>query len=139
MENMNISPALEWSDVPEGTKSFALEFKDVTFGQLHWAIWNIPGTATGLPAGIDGDSSTPETPAGTTQVNATFADGFGYLGPQAACNVYEFTLYALSVETFTPTQLEYVTLVSEELKALGPAILAQGSLAGRNYVAGECD
>jgi Raf kinase inhibitor-like YbhB/YbcL family protein len=136
--NRNLSPELHWTNVPSGTASFALEFTDTTFGQIHWAIWNIPGDATALPAGIADDSTTPALPRGASQTNATFADGDGYLGPQAPCNVYEFVLYALAVETFTPEKPDYVTLVGDELESLGGAILGRATLSARNFVAGEC-
>lgn len=139
MGGMNVSPELAWTNVPAGTKSFALKFTDVSFGQTHWAIWNIPGTLLSVQAGIPSDSATPTFPEGATQTNATFADGDGYYGPQAPCNVYEFVLYALDVETFNPTQPAYVTLVVDELEALGDSILGRATLAGRNFVAEECE
>lgn len=138
MGNMNQSPELSWSNVPTGTASFALTFKDVSFGQPHWAIWNIPANLTMLPAGIPNDSTMPALPSGASQTNATFADGDGYFGPQAPCNVYEFVLYALAVATFTPTKPEFVALVGDELEALGTAVLGRTTLSGRNFVAGEC-
>jgi Raf kinase inhibitor-like YbhB/YbcL family protein len=139
MGNANISPELTWHNVPPGTASFAIKFTDVTFGQIHWAIWNIPATLQGLPAGVPIDSPMPATPQGASQTNATFADGDGYLGPQAPCNVYEFVLYALSLETFAPEKPEYVTLVGDELENLGDAILGRATLSGRNFVVGECE
>jgi Raf kinase inhibitor-like YbhB/YbcL family protein len=54
-----VSPALSWSNVPEGTQSFVLHMRDpdvarnrTTEDQVHWLVWNIPGTATGLPEGV---------------------------------------------------------------------------------------
>lgn len=45
------SPAIQWSGAPAGTMSFALIMHDVDtpIDFLHWAILNIPGSATGLP------------------------------------------------------------------------------------------
>src|SRR5207247_715689 len=51
------SPELKWSQVPPGTQSFVLLLHDpepvLNKGSkmdiTHWLIWNIPGTATGLP------------------------------------------------------------------------------------------
>ena len=52
-----VSPKIDWSGAPEGTQSFAviLHDTDLQMGPedvLHWAIFNIPGTATGLPEGV---------------------------------------------------------------------------------------
>jgi hypothetical protein len=52
--NANISPAIQWSGAPAGaaTITLILHDPDVSIGAedvLHWAIFNIPATATGLP------------------------------------------------------------------------------------------
>ena len=52
------SPKIDWKGAPDGTAAFALIMHDtdVTINPaanpdvLHWAIFDIPGTATGLPA-----------------------------------------------------------------------------------------
>jgi phosphatidylethanolamine-binding protein (PEBP) family uncharacterized protein len=61
------SPAIEWSGVPAGTVTLALIVHDADVptrltgstsagagpdDTLHWAIFNIPATATGLPEGV---------------------------------------------------------------------------------------
>src|ERR1700730_12532244 len=55
-EGTPVSPKLMWSYVPDGTVSFALILHDPdtslmkkTDEGLHWMIFNIPGTASGLP------------------------------------------------------------------------------------------
>ncbi|MFP4194897.1 MAG: YbhB/YbcL family Raf kinase inhibitor-like protein [Desulfosalsimonas sp.] len=56
----DISPPLEWTNVPEGTKSFALICHDPdaplilpgTYGFVHWVLYNIPGSVTSLPEGV---------------------------------------------------------------------------------------
>ena len=51
----NVSPTLEWRNVPSGAKSLALQVYDpdapTGSGFWHWAVYNIPPTATGLPQG----------------------------------------------------------------------------------------
>src|ERR1051325_4088571 len=49
------SPALEWKNPPAGTKSFALMVHDPDAptggsGFWHWVVYDIPVTATSLPA-----------------------------------------------------------------------------------------
>lgn len=56
----DLSPALEWTNVPDGTRSFAIICHDPdaplilpgTYGFVHWVLYNIPGSATGLPEAV---------------------------------------------------------------------------------------
>jgi phosphatidylethanolamine-binding protein (PEBP) family uncharacterized protein len=61
--------------------------------QLHWLVWDIPATATGLPEGVPRGAQLPD---GTHQTSAT---GPLYRGPGAAANGpfhhYVFELFAL--------------------------------------------
>lgn len=61
-EGDDLSPALSWSNPPEGTKSFAVLCHDpdaplVTpkgnYGFVHWVYYNIPGTTTDLKENCD--------------------------------------------------------------------------------------
>jgi hypothetical protein len=52
----DVSPPLKWEGAPEGTKTFALIVEDPdapggTF--IHWVLFNIPGTLTELPEGVE--------------------------------------------------------------------------------------
>jgi Raf kinase inhibitor-like YbhB/YbcL family protein len=134
MENANLSPELHWSGAPAGTQSFALVLLDATYGQAHWALWNIPASVTLLAADVPKDTATPATPAGSRQANANFAPGGdGYFGPHLPCNVFQFMLYALSTSTFSPMNPESSVLVAIELQELGaPAVLGVATLIGRS-------
>lgn len=94
------SPALSWANAPEGTQSFLLHMHDMevarggtTVDQVHWVVWNIPATATGLPEGVPAGSQRPD---GSYQISAS---GPMYRGPGAPANGpphhYVFELYAL--------------------------------------------
>ncbi len=72
------SPEILWASVPAGTVSFLLHMHDMevsrnhtTDDQLHWLVWNIPGTATklaeGIPMGVQLDN-------GAYQISATRLD-----------------------------------------------------------------
>ncbi|GAB4322674.1 MAG: YbhB/YbcL family Raf kinase inhibitor-like protein [Dehalococcoidia bacterium] len=59
-EAEDVSPALEWSNVPDGTQSFALICHDPdaplvspsgTYGFVHWVLYNIPGSVRSLAEG----------------------------------------------------------------------------------------
>jgi Raf kinase inhibitor-like YbhB/YbcL family protein len=51
----NVSPPLAWSNVPAGTKSFALLMTDpegrAGLGVVHWVAYGIPTSVTGFAAG----------------------------------------------------------------------------------------
>jgi Raf kinase inhibitor-like YbhB/YbcL family protein len=106
----NISPALVWSSPPSGTKSFTLQVFDpdapTGSGFWHWAVYNIPPTATGLPRGAGNAAATLPAPAfgGTTDFLDTGTTGgngnYGGPCPPAgdAPHRYIFTLYALNVD-----------------------------------------
>src|SRR5581483_2349672 len=56
----NISPPLEWRGAPEGTRGYALivEDPDAPKGTFrHWAAYNIPAGAQGLPEGAGSDAA----------------------------------------------------------------------------------
>jgi hypothetical protein len=51
----NVSPPLNWSNTPAGTKSFALicDDPDAPMGTfVHWVLYCIPASAKGLPEGV---------------------------------------------------------------------------------------
>ncbi len=106
----NVSPALVWSNVPEGTKSLTLQVFDpdapTGSGFWHWTVYNIPPTATGLPQGAGNNAASLPAPAfgGNTDFQDTGATGANgnYGGPCPPQgdkpHRYVFTLYALGVE-----------------------------------------
>ncbi len=137
MDNANLSPELHWTDAPEGTQSFALVLFDVTYGQAHWALWNIPADSTMVAANVAQDTDMPPSPVGSRQANANFAttSESGYFGPHLPCNVFEFQLYALSTSSFSPTNPDSSVLVSIELAELadvGETVLGVATLVGRS-------
>jgi Raf kinase inhibitor-like YbhB/YbcL family protein len=100
----DLSPALNWSDPPAGTKSFAVLAHDPDAptggaGFWHWVVYNIPATATGLPQGVGKDGK--GLPEGATQVATDFgAPGYGGPCPPKgdAPHHYHFTVYALKTD-----------------------------------------
>lgn len=100
----NISPALEWKNVPADTKSFALTVHDpdapTGSGWWHWVMVNIPATTTTLPQGA-GNLETGKAPKGTRQISTDFGEpGWGGPCPPKGDEPhrYVFTLHALGVE-----------------------------------------
>jgi hypothetical protein len=102
----NLSPALEWSDAPAGTKSFAVLVHDPDAptggaGFWHWIVTDIPASAHGLAQGA-GSADGKLLPPGAKQYEADFGDAT-YGGPCPppghGAHRYNFTVYALPVET----------------------------------------
>jgi len=99
----NISPELNWSGEPDGTKSFAVTVYDpdapTGSGWWHWLVFNIPAAVHTLAA----DSGNPEKglmPTGVMQSRTDFGrPGYGGACPPAGDKPhrYEFTLWALDV------------------------------------------
>jgi Raf kinase inhibitor-like YbhB/YbcL family protein len=94
---VNLSPALQWSDAPQGTKSLALivDDPDAPGGTwTHWVIWDIPPQAAGLPEGVPHDESLNN---GARQGKNDFGRA-GYGGPcppPGKPHRYFFRMYAL--------------------------------------------
>jgi Raf kinase inhibitor-like YbhB/YbcL family protein len=96
----NISPELDWTPGPAGTKSYTLIFRDLCNSFGHWAVWDIPASVSQLPViGSDG-GPTLAMPAGVNELRGNGPPG--YMGPcpnETRLHVYEFRLYALDVDT----------------------------------------
>ncbi len=92
------NPEIRWEGAPEGTVAFALILEDATAWFPHWAIYNIPGDATGLAASISGDGAQGDLPAGSVELDNGAVQP-GYLGscPEFV-NQYRWRLWALSEE-----------------------------------------
>ncbi|RQP24598.1 YbhB/YbcL family Raf kinase inhibitor-like protein [Albitalea terrae] len=105
----NVSPELRWQNAPAGTKGFALQVLDLDAptgsGFWHWAVYNIPASATGLAQGAGNAASSLPAPAfgGNTDFLDTGATGGNgnYAGPCPPTgdkpHRYQFTLYAYGV------------------------------------------
>ncbi len=70
-----VSPGVQWTGAPQGTASYVLVFEDAdsvvngsTEGLLHWLLWNIPGTATGI---LQGRPDSFEWEDGTRQLSVS--------------------------------------------------------------------
>ena len=134
-DGKNVSPALMWSGAPANTKQFALIYDDpdVAFGNppqsfVHWVVYNIPGTAKGLPAELPMDAvlTGPPDIAGSIQGLSGFKRT-GYRGPApppGKPHHYTWTVYALDTEL----KLEQGLNRNQLLEAMKGHIIGQGSL-----------
>jgi Raf kinase inhibitor-like YbhB/YbcL family protein len=97
----NLSPALAWSNVPEGTKSFAVSLYDpdapTGSGFWHWVMFNIPANVTALPAGISPEAGAPEG-AVQSRADAGYPGFLGACPPEGQTHTYVFTVTALDTD-----------------------------------------
>ena len=96
-DGADVSPPIVFEAVPPGTKSFALicDDPDAPVGTwVHWVIYEIPGTAKGLPEGVPTNATLPD---GSRQGRNSWKK-VGYGGPSpppGKPHRYFFRLYAL--------------------------------------------
>ncbi len=126
-EGEDVSPALSWRDAPAGTRSFAVICHDpdaplVTpgrYGFVHWTLYNVPGSATGLAEAV----------AEHTQGLTDFGKP-GYGGPMPpeghGVHHYFFWLLALDVEPGLEPGLGMWDLLAK----VEPLVLGMNRLVG---------
>ncbi|HYB93410.1 MAG TPA: YbhB/YbcL family Raf kinase inhibitor-like protein [Vicinamibacterales bacterium] len=130
-----ISPALNWTNTPPGTVSFVLHMLDpdvarnkTTETQVHWLVWNIPGTATGLPEGVPKGEKLPD---GSMQISAS---GPVYRGPGAPASGpphhYTFEIYALDTKIEVPASTDAFETRANVMKAMQGHILGKAVYVG---------
>lgn len=126
-DGANLSPPLEWSDPPEGTRSYALivEDPDAPRGMFrHWAVFDIPTDKRRLDEG--------EGARGTElRQGANDFGNPGYDGPQPpeghGTHHYHFRLAALDTDHLDVAPRERAEAV---WAAAEPHILAESEIVG---------
>ena len=127
----NISPALAWSDLPKGTKSLALIVDDPDAPDpaapkmtwVHWVLYNIPVSATGLKEAVAPAALPPGTREGANDWQRT---GYGGPCPPIGRHRYFHKLHALDV--ILPDLKEPTKAALE--KAMEGHVLAKVELMG---------
>ena len=88
-DGADVSPPLEWADVPDGVGAYALIVTDPDAGGfVHWVLADVPGDLRELPEG-QGDA------IGVPGRNDFGRSGWGGPCPPSGEHRYVFTLYAL--------------------------------------------
>ena len=99
-EGRDTSPPLAWTGLPSGAKSLALIVDDPdapdprapTLTWVHWVLYGIPPTATGLPEAV----AAKDLPAGSHEgINDWKRTGYGGPCPPIGQHRYFHKLYAL--------------------------------------------
>jgi Raf kinase inhibitor-like YbhB/YbcL family protein len=131
---MAVSPALSWSNVPNGTVEFVLVMNDpepvrpagsVSGDILHWMVAKIPASATSLPEGAGAANSTT-LPAGARLIQSYRGPG----APVLPMHHYTLTLYALNA----PLELAANADRAAVMAAMEGKVLARGIFTGRFVV-----
>jgi Raf kinase inhibitor-like YbhB/YbcL family protein len=126
-DGVNVSPALEWSGAPQGTKTFAIicDDPDAPSGTwVHWVLYNLPGDRIGL---VENVPATEKVPGDGLQ-GTNDSEKIGYDGPcpPSGTHHYFFKLYALDAEL----SLKAGATKAEVLKAMEGHIIGQTQLMG---------
>lgn len=126
----DISPALTWTDIPDGTKSLVLIVDDPDAPDpaapkrtwVHW-VYNLPPNVNGLPEGVEAEN----LPSGTLQgINDWSRTGYGGPCPPVGSHRYFHKLYALN--TILPDVNNSTKAILE--KAIQGHVIAQTELVG---------
>ena len=129
------SPAITWTDVPAGTVTLLLHMHDLevshnktTDDQVHWLVWNIPATETGLPEGVP---SGAQLKNGASQVSVS---GPVYRGPGAPASGprhhYTFELIALDTKVDAAAGADAFETRANIMKAIQGHILGKAVYMG---------
>ena len=136
-EGKDISPPLAWSGAPEKTKSFALIMDDPDAPDpkapkrvyVHWVLYNLPASASGLAEAVQ----PAKLPAGTEEgKNDWGRTGYGGPCPPIGRHRYFHKLYALDTvlaDLGTPTKKELEA-------AMEGHVLARAELIGTYHKTG---
>ena len=127
------SPAISWTGAPATTQSYVVIMHDpdpvlggsATNDVLHWAIFDIPGDAKGLPEGIKAG----DQPDGSKHIN-NLGGNASYMGPCAppghGDHHYTFEIYALNSKLGLPASTSRADL----LNAMNGKVVAKGVYIG---------
>jgi phosphatidylethanolamine-binding protein (PEBP) family uncharacterized protein len=126
-----VSPELDWTAGPSGTKSYAIVLKDLSLVSVvpdhafHWAVWDIPATSLKLHAMVAGQQSLPGlSPA--QQYNAgPFASPYSYFGPCPSWLTYCDSTVPRSNDNYA-----FVVYAMSSATAAVPAVPATGNYVG---------
>lgn len=130
-DDKDLSPALQWSEIPADADSLVLIVDDPDAPDpaapkmtwVHWVLYNLPVTSQGLSEAIPASS----LPAGTLEgKNDWDRTGYGGPCPPVGRHRYFFKLYALDtplpdLQTPTKAQLQH---------AMRGHVLAEATLMG---------
>jgi Raf kinase inhibitor-like YbhB/YbcL family protein len=131
-EGEDVSPPLQWSRVPAGTREFAILCEDPDAPTpepwVHWLAYNISPSTTMLPEGLPPKAKI-DVPVRLEQGRNSFGK-LGYNGPMPpvghGLHRYIFTVYALDTELAIVPGTEKKNFVN----AIRNHVLGEGRITG---------
>lgn len=124
---------------PDTLQSYAVVFHDIenstaktTTDTLHWAAFNIPGTAKGLPEGLGAGDLADGTRNGPGIASARPGGMPSYFGPGAGpgpFHHYVFEFYALDTKLDLPANVKREDL----MKAMDGHVIGKAAYVGRYH------
>ena len=126
-EGDDVSPAISWRDLPEGTKSVAVFCHDPdaplvkpgAYGFTHWVIYNLPGDATGLAEG---------TTEGTVGVNDTGNSGYNGPAPPPGHGLHRYFFWVMAFDQ--ELNLEEGLTLEQFLEKVEPNLIGMNRIMG---------
>jgi Raf kinase inhibitor-like YbhB/YbcL family protein len=126
-EGEDVSPALAWSNVPDGTRSVALIChdpdaplaKEGRYGFVHWVLYGIPASVSKLPEGT-GDH--------TAGINDFGRAGYGGPMPPEGHGKHHYYFWLLALDT--EPKLEAGLSMWALLEAIDDNVIGMNRLIG---------
>jgi Raf kinase inhibitor-like YbhB/YbcL family protein len=126
---MGVSPKIDWTGAPAGAATLALIMHDtdVDIGGdngpdvLHWAIFNIPATATGLPEKMGNAADLPDGSRQLKNIGGSVG-WFSPCPPPPTVHHYIIEVYALDTKLDVPatgTRADLLTAMKGHVRAKG--------------------
>ena len=123
----DVSPPLEWTSIPEETKTLTIicDDPDAPMGiWIHWVVFNVPGDSSGFPENIPPER---ELENGTIQGMNDFKKiGYGGPCPPSGTHRYFFKIYALD----TVLDLPFGATKSHVMLSMEGHVLDEAHLLG---------
>lgn len=131
LDGGNVSPALAWEGLPEGTRSLALVVADPDAPDpaapkatwTHWVLYNLPARLEGLEQGVRFE---PGDALGEEGLNDWKRTGWGGPQPPIGRHRYVFRLYALD----TPLSFDTPPTREQLERACRGHVLGEATLMG---------
>lgn len=126
-EGDDVSPALRWTDPPDGTKAFAIICHDPdaplvkgnTYGYVHWVLYNLPASTTAL---IEG------TREGTLGVNDDGNTRYNGPMPPRGHGMHRYYFWVLGLKS--DAKLPPGLTLWELLEKIEPNVIGMNRLVG---------